>query len=202
MSCPFGIWKVGLVTIPFGVVNAIVSFTGGRLVEYTGRIPIFTFGMCVDLAIQVCKQKKSYVRSTQNGMVPCWFNIHWRLISQYTHLPPGRNDRYVTDDIFKRISMNERSCIILHWIALKFAPRGPIDNKTALVQVMAWRRAEDKPLLEHFRHCIITSNPSLSQAVGQWPVYFPFENIRSLRRIYSGVFWFECKWPNSGWPPF
>ena len=31
-----------------------------------------------------------------------------------------------------------------HW----FVPKGPIDNKWALVQVMAWRRIGDKPLPE------------------------------------------------------
>ena len=34
------------------------------------------------------------------------------------------------------------------WISLKFVPKGPIDNTTALVQVMAWRRTGDKPLPE------------------------------------------------------
>ena len=29
-----------------------------------------------------------------------------------------------------------------------FVPEGPIDNKSALVQVMTWRRAGDKPLPE------------------------------------------------------
>ena len=33
-------------------------------------------------------------------------------------------------------------------ISLKFVPRSPIDNKPALVQVMAWRRTGDKPLPE------------------------------------------------------
>ena len=33
-------------------------------------------------------------------------------------------------------------------IALKFLSRSPIDNKQALVQVMAWRRIGDKPLPE------------------------------------------------------
>ena len=31
-------------------------------------------------------------------------------------------------------------------ISLKFVARRPIDNKPALVQVMAWRRSADKPL--------------------------------------------------------
>ena len=36
-------------------------------------------------------------------------------------------------------------------IALKFVPKGPIDNKSALVQVMAWatwHQTGDKPLHE------------------------------------------------------
>ena len=31
-------------------------------------------------------------------------------------------------------------------IELKYVPQSPIDNKPALVQVMAWRRTGDKPL--------------------------------------------------------
>ena len=31
-------------------------------------------------------------------------------------------------------------------ISLKFVSKSPIDNKPALVQVMAWRRTGDKPL--------------------------------------------------------
>ena len=33
-------------------------------------------------------------------------------------------------------------------ISLKFVPRSPIDNKPALVQVMAGRQPSDKPLSE------------------------------------------------------
>ena len=32
-----------------------------------------------------------------------------------------------------------------HW---NYIPKGPIDNKSALVQVMAWHRTGDKPLSE------------------------------------------------------
>ena len=34
------------------------------------------------------------------------------------------------------------------YIYLKFVPKGPVDKKSALVQVMAWRQAGDKPLHE------------------------------------------------------
>ena len=48
-----------------------------------------------------------------------------------------------SDDIF--LSENVRIAIQL---SLKFVPRGPIDKKSALVQVMAWRRTGDKPIPE------------------------------------------------------
>ena len=37
---------------------------------------------------------------------------------------------------------------ILILISLKFVPEGTIDNKSVLVQVMAWRLTGDKPLAE------------------------------------------------------
>ena len=43
--------------------------------------------------------------------------------------------------------MNEIFCILIP-ISPKFVPKGPIDNKLALVQIMAWRRNGDKPLHE------------------------------------------------------
>ena len=41
------------------------------------------------------------------------------------------------EDIFKRIFLNENVRISIQ-ISLRFVPWGPIDNKAALVQVMAW----------------------------------------------------------------
>ena len=51
------------------------------------------------------------------------------------------------DDNFKCISLNENYRILIR-IWLKFVLRSPIDNKPAMVQVMAWRRTGDKPLPE------------------------------------------------------
>ena len=53
----------------------------------------------------------------------------------------------VTDYIFKCNFINEKFCISI-WISLKFVPTGPINNRPALVQVMAWRRTGNKPLPE------------------------------------------------------
>ena len=43
--------------------------------------------------------------------------------------------------------MKEKCCILIP-ILLKFVPKGPIDNKSELVQVMTWRRTGEKPLPE------------------------------------------------------
>ena len=53
----------------------------------------------------------------------------------------------LADDIFKCIFLNEKYRISIK-IPLKFVPMNLIDNKLALVQVMAWRRTGDKPLPE------------------------------------------------------
>ena len=43
--------------------------------------------------------------------------------------------------------MNKKFCVLVK-ILPKFAPKGPIDNKSSLVQVMAWRQKGDRPLPE------------------------------------------------------
>ena len=53
----------------------------------------------------------------------------------------------LADDIFNRIFMNENVWILIK-ISLKFVPKGPIDTKPALVQVMTWCQTGDKPLPE------------------------------------------------------
>ena len=53
----------------------------------------------------------------------------------------------LADDNFKCIFFNENDRIPIR-ISLKFVPMSPIDNKPALVQVMAWWRTGDKPLPE------------------------------------------------------
>ena len=56
-------------------------------------------------------------------------------------------DTILADDTFKRIFVNENVRIAIQ-ISLKLVTKSLIDNKSALVQVMAWRRTSDKPLPE------------------------------------------------------
>ena len=50
----------------------------------------------------------------------------------------------LADDIFYSILLNENVRIPIQ-ISLKYVPSSPIDNKPALVQVMAWHRTGGKP---------------------------------------------------------
>ena len=53
----------------------------------------------------------------------------------------------LVEEILKCIFVNEKFRILIR-ISPKFIPMGPIGNKSALVQVMAWSRTGDKPLPE------------------------------------------------------
>ena len=68
-------------------------------------------------------------------------------MSVFNTLRPRQNGRHFPGDRFKRIFLNENVWISLK-ISLKFIPNGPINNISALVQIMAWRRPGDKSLSE------------------------------------------------------
>ena len=59
--------------------------------------------------------------------------------------PPVQNGGFLADDNFKCIFLNGNHEIPIR-ISLKFVPRSAINNKPAMVQVMAWRRTGEKPL--------------------------------------------------------
>ena len=62
--------------------------------------------------------------------------------------PPPPMDKMtaiLANDNFKCIFFHENDTIPIR-ISLKFVPRSPIDNKPALVWVLAWRRTGDQPL--------------------------------------------------------
>ena len=67
--------------------------------------------------------------------------------SFFNSSPPEQNGRHFADDAFRCIFVNESLCISIQ-SSLKFVPKGQIDKKSALVQVMAWRLFGAKPLPE------------------------------------------------------
>ena len=72
---------------------------------------------------------------------------HEALNTHLDTLRPRQNGHHFPDDIFKCIFLNENVWISIR-ISLKFAPEVPINNKPALIQIMAWRLTGAKPLSE------------------------------------------------------
>ena len=62
-------------------------------------------------------------------------------------ISPRKNCRHFADNIRKRIFLTESVRIAMQ-ISLKFVPKGPFGNMSALFQVIAWRRTGAKPLPE------------------------------------------------------
>ena len=62
-------------------------------------------------------------------------------------LRPRQNGCHFAEDSFKCIFLNE-NFRISNKFSLNFVPKGPNNNKLALVQIMAWCRPGNKPLSE------------------------------------------------------
>ena len=69
------------------------------------------------------------------------------LILSFHSSPPGQNGRQFGSRHFKCIFLNENDRFPIQ-ILQKFVPKWRVDNKPALIQVMAWRWIRDKPLSE------------------------------------------------------
>ena len=76
---------------------------------------------------------------------PCWHLASF--ILEVNSSPPGKNGRHLGRRQIQMHFINENDRILIQ-ISLKFVHMSLIDNKPALVQVMAWCRRGDKPLPE------------------------------------------------------
>ena len=104
-------------------------------------------------------------------------------------LRPRQNKRHFADDVFKCNFLNETVWIPIK-ISLKFVPEGPINNISALVQIMAWRRAGDKqlsePMMTQFNDTYMRHSASMS-----------FNNIWSRKKYCLIRNWLIYKMPLS-----
>ena len=103
-------------------------------------------------------------------------------------LRPRQNGRLFPDDIFKSIFFNENVQILIK-ISLTFAPKAPINNISALVQIMAWRRPGDKPLSEPMMVSLLThicvTRPQWVKV--EWPL--PKSDDPFYIQLYIRVWW-------------
>ena len=73
--------------------------------------------------------------------------VNPQVASCFNSLRPEQNGWHVADNILKCNFLNEK-CYMLIQISLKFDPKGLIDNKPGLGQMMASCQTDDKPLPE------------------------------------------------------
>ena len=103
----------------------------------------------------------------------------------------------ITDDIFK--SIFNGSVWISITISLKFIPKGPIDYKSALVQVMAWHRTGEKPLPESmltqftdaYHDAALGGNKITKSGrsfTGVWYILFSLLHCQNSPKIFHTVF--------------
>ena len=100
------------------------------------------------------------MRSEKHIYLSSAFLSDWKLKRTSSWLfinscPLDKMAAILADNIFKCIFLNENGSISIQ-ISLKFVPKGSVDNKSALVQVMAWRRPGDKPLSEPMMVILLT----------------------------------------------
>ena len=95
---------------------------------------------------------------------------------------PRQNSRHFPHDILKCISLNENIWFSI-MISLNFVPMGTINNIPALVQIIVWRRSDDKPLSELVMVNLLTH---ICLYTLHWSGIRPQTNGRKKSRICFG----------------
>ena len=126
-------------------------------------------------------------------------------------LRPRQNGRHFADNIFKCMFLNENVWIPIK-VSLKFIPKGPINNISALVQTMAWRRSGDKPLSEPMMVRLPThiyASLGLNELWGH--IHLPLEwvptnlSIQEWNKLqiylYVSIYQFSTQWVKILLPP-
>ena len=70
-------------------------------------------------------------------------------------LRPRQNGYHFADNIFKYVFVNENVRISIK-ISLKFVPKSPFNNISALVEIMAWHRPGTKPISGPMKVSLLT----------------------------------------------
>ena len=102
-------------------------------------------------------------------------SLYWHWGNQNCPVPvnllrPTWNRRHFADDIFKCIFFNKNVLISIK-ISLKFIPKGPINNISTLVLMMAWCRPGDKPLSEPLLIILLAHISCICVTWPQWVKY-------------------------------
>ena len=111
---------------------------------------------------------------------------------------PRQYGRYFPDDIFLCIFLNENVGSLIK-ISLKFVSKGPINNISSLVQIMAWHRAGGRPLFEammaYFTDTYMQHSASMSWKQGiSWPYTFTTYAVVIQKNMQTVLLCFDFVW--------
>ena len=91
--------------------------------------------------------------------IHCSFNVTNRPRSwNQQKILYGQNGRHFADGIFKRIFVDD-FFLMSNESLLQFVPKGPINNISALEQIMAWRRPLSEPMMVSLSTYICANRP-------------------------------------------
>ena len=116
----------------------------------------------------------------------------------FNTLRQRQNGRHFPNDNFKWIFLNENVWISIN-ISLKFVPWGPINNIPTLVQIMAWRWPDDKPLskpmmVRLLTHICVTEPQWVNAADVRKPLWHGLVSNKFVIILESIIF--SCRtWP-------
>ena len=138
-----------------------------------------------------CPQARSKAKLQMSSLrsISRTYNRDGSTTKNFTTLRPRQIGRHFPDDILQCILEDENVWISIK-ISLKFVPKGQINNISALVQIMAYRRPGDKPLSESMTVSLLTN---IYVTRSQWVEY----HQRQLTLLcYSTINkWVNCMVP-------
>ena len=113
--------------------------------------PSHYLNQCFSKPLRHCRESLGVSELIRVVLIyPCsysWSTFICKKNHTFKTLRPRQNGCHFADNIFKCAFLNENIWISIN-ISQNFAPKGQINNITALVQVMAWHWPGDKPLSE------------------------------------------------------
>ena len=123
-----------------GILIKIYAFSFNNVPSKmsSGKCGPFCPGLNVLIAIY-----RGYGLHLMGKMIDQCRSVHpfVNIICIYT-LRPRQDGWHFADNIFRCIFLNENFCITI-WISLKLVLEGLFDNKSALVEIMAWHQTDN-----------------------------------------------------------
>ena len=172
-------WIFLNVNVPRCPINDILALVQVMALRWPGAKPLFE-PMMISSLKYVCITRPQYVNT----------------------LRPRQDGGHFPDDVFKCIFVNENAWIAIK-ISLRFVPKGPINNILALVQIMALRWPDAKPLSEPMMISSLTyvcvTRPQWVKGryvwvIMTWPITISY-NEWYVGKLYNSHF-FSCMLPN------